>query len=195
MTGKGEAISAHKQSTTFLKSQTMDYINGWHVLYVKSRWERRVYESLKEIGLESFLPQMQTIKQWSDRKKTVLQPLFPSYVFTHLKSLKEFHKALSINGVCCYVRFGNKYARVTEKEIEKMKFLASSKNLEVMDSEKTFPKVGETKKIATGPLSNFECKVLKVNNQSKVIVRIDSLKQNFIVTVPANYLCEVAEVV
>ncbi|WP_075340291.1 UpxY family transcription antiterminator [Tenacibaculum agarivorans] len=173
----------------------MNYANGWHVIYVKSRWERRVYESLKEIDLESFLPQLQTIKQWSDRKKIVLQPLFPSYVFTYLKSLREFHKVLSIKGVCHYVRFGNKYAQVTDKEIEKMKFLVSDQNLKVTASEENFLKVGEMKKIITGPLHDFECKVLKVNNDNKIIVRIDSLKQNFTATVPSNYLCEVTEIV
>ena len=29
---------------------------GWHVLYVKSRWEKKVHESLLEILLEPFLP-------------------------------------------------------------------------------------------------------------------------------------------
>ncbi len=191
MTENGEAVSI-TQLTNHLLNLTMNYTNGWHVLYVKSRWEKRVYESLLEIDVESFLPQFKTIKQWSDRKKTVIQPLFPSYVFTYLRSLKEFNKVLTINGVCCYVRFGNRYARVTEEEIEKMKFLVRDERISVTVSEKKRPKVGETKMITSGVLNNFECEVLKINNQNKVIVRIDSLKQNFIATVPADYLCEAA---
>ena len=32
----------------------MTFINGWYALYVKSRWEKKVYESLKEICLDTF---------------------------------------------------------------------------------------------------------------------------------------------
>lgn len=47
----------------------MNYASGWHVMYVKSRWEKRVDESLKESSLESFVPLTRTLRQWSDRKK------------------------------------------------------------------------------------------------------------------------------
>ncbi|MEM6684288.1 MAG: transcription termination/antitermination NusG family protein, partial [Bacteroidota bacterium] len=86
---------------------------GWYVLYVRSRCEKKVYESLKEISLESYLPQVKTIQQWSDRKKVVHKPLFPSYIFVNINSSLEFHKALSVNGACSYIRFGKEYANVT----------------------------------------------------------------------------------
>lgn len=76
----------------------MKFTNGWYALYVKSRCEKKVHKSLKDISLESFLPQVIKIRQWSDRKKTILKPLFPSYVFVNINSSLEFHKALSVNG-------------------------------------------------------------------------------------------------
>lgn len=173
----------------------MNYANGWHVLYVKSRWERRIYEYLKEINLEPFLPQLNIMKKWSDRKKIVSQPLFPSYVFVNINSSKQFHQALSVEGVCCYIRFGKEYARVTEKEIEKMKFLVEDKNLQGVTIEKGLPKVGDLKKIIFGPLNDLECEILKVNNTNKIIVRIESLQQNFTATLPADYLCDISQVV
>ena len=33
---------------------------GWHVLYVKSRYEKKVYKFLKEESLEPFLPLVKT---------------------------------------------------------------------------------------------------------------------------------------
>ncbi len=171
----------------------MNYSNGWHVLYVKSRWEKRVYESLKENELESFLPQLHVLKQWSDRKKLILKPLIPSYVFVYLNSLKEFHKALSINGACSYISFGRNYAHVTEKEIGALKCLVNDENIKVLDIDQNIPKKGQIKKIVSGPLTNLDCEILKVNNENKIIVRIDSLQQNFIATVPANYLYEIPE--
>ena len=162
----------------------MGFNIGWHVLYVKSRWEKKVYESLKEISLEVFLPQTKVIRQWSDRKKTILKPLFPSYVFVSINSSLEFHKALSVSGACAYISFGNEYARVPEKEIIQIKLLIGDKDITDIEMNTQPPKVGEIKMITYGPLSGLECEVLKVGNVNKIIVRIDSLRQNIEATIP-----------
>ncbi|MGG8495330.1 UpxY family transcription antiterminator [Tenacibaculum sp. TC6] len=173
----------------------MNYTNGWHVIYVKSRWEKRVYESLKEISLEPFLPLTKTLRQWSDRKKVIFKPLIPSYVFVNLNSPKEFHKALSVDGACSFIRFGKEYAKVTDKEINNMKFLVEDQNIIDLETNYQIPKVGEVRKINYGSLQGLECEVLKVNNTNKIVVRIDSLQQNIIATVPANYIADVVELV
>ncbi len=172
----------------------MNYTSGWHVIYVKSRWEKKVYESLKEICLDTFFPQIKTLKQWSDRKKVILKPLLPSYLFVNLNSPTEFHKALSVNGVCSYIRFGKEYARVTENEIEKMKLLVSDQNITGIEVNTELPKIGEVRKITTGPLSGLECEILKINSTNKIIVRIDSLRQNFIATLPISYMNQLENV-
>ncbi|WP_075342978.1 UpxY family transcription antiterminator [Tenacibaculum agarivorans] len=168
-----------------------NYANGWHVLYVRSRWEKRVFQSLIEIGLEAFLPQITKIQQWSDRKKKVTQPLLPSYVFVYLNSPTELYRALSVSGACKYICFGKDYARVTETEIERLKFMINDENISDIESSSRVPKIGEIKRIMKGPLCDFECEVLRVNNLNKVVVRLDSLQQNFIATVPTDYFCEV----
>jgi transcriptional antiterminator RfaH len=166
----------------------MTFNIGWHVLYVKSRWEKKVHVSLQEISLESFLPQVKTVQQWSDRKKTIIKPLFPSYVFVNINSSLEFHKALSVNGACAYVRFGKEYARVTEKEVNQIKLLFGAKEVADVVMDTQLPKVGEIKKIVYGPLSGLECEIFKVGSINKVIVRINSLKQNITATLSPDYL-------
>lgn len=166
----------------------MNFTIGWYVLHVKSRWEKKVYESLKDISLEPFLPQIKTIRQWSDRKKTVLKPLFPSYVFVNINSSLEFHKALSVNGACAYIQFGKEYAMVTEKEINQIKLLIGDENISEFETPTVLPKIGEVKKIAYGPLSGLECEVLKTGNVNKIIVRIHSLQQNLIASFNSKYL-------
>jgi transcription antitermination factor NusG len=160
---------------------------GWHVLYVNSRSEKKVHKSLQEVSLESFLPLVETIRQWKDRKKTILNPLFPSYVFVNINSSLEFHKALSVNGACAYIRFGNEYARVTEKEINQIKLLIGDKSISDIEMNTQLSKVGEIKKIAYGPLSGLECEILKVGKVNKVIVQIDSLNLNITATLPLHY--------
>ena len=58
---------------------------NWYVLYTKSRNEKLVAERLKEIGIETYCPVLKKVKQWSDRKKVVEEPLFKSYVFVRLE--------------------------------------------------------------------------------------------------------------
>ena len=166
----------------------MNFTNGWYVLYVRSRWENKVHQNLCEISLESFLPQVKVVKQWSDRKKTVLQSLFPSYVFVYINSSLEFHQALSVNGACAYIRFGKEYARVPDKEIKQIKILTGENDIIDFEITPQLPKIGEIKKIIYGPLSGLNCEIIRADNKNKIIVRIDSLRQNITVTTPSYYL-------
>ena len=50
----------------------------WFAIYVKSRNEKKVFKTLDDIGIESFLPLITRMKQWSDRRKKVEEPLFRS---------------------------------------------------------------------------------------------------------------------
>ncbi|WP_103071079.1 UpxY family transcription antiterminator [Aquimarina sediminis] len=167
---------------------------GWYVLYVRSRHEKKVEKLLEENELESFLPMIETIRKWSDRKKIILKPLFPSYVFVKVKSAKDFNKALSIEGACAYIRFGREYARVKEEEILKIKLFTQSDEISDIETSHQTLKIGEIKKINYGSLSGLECEVLKVNNANKIIVRIDSLQQNIIAILPSHHMVDVYEI-
>ena len=56
----------------------------WRVLYVRPRWEKKVEDQLTERNIENFLPLREEIRQWTDRKKRVIVPLFPGYLFVHV---------------------------------------------------------------------------------------------------------------
>jgi len=53
----------------------------WFVFYTKSRQEKKVNELLLKRGFEPFLPMQAIVRQWSDRKKKVVVPLFNSDIF------------------------------------------------------------------------------------------------------------------
>jgi len=157
---------------------------SWHVVYVKSRFERKVHESVSEMAIESYLPMVKTVSRWSDRRKVIEKPLFPSYVFVNIKSSLEFYKVLSVNGACAYIRIGSEYATIREKEINQIKLLIGDKNITDIETNVQLPQVGETKKITYGPLNGLDCEVIKADNHNKIIVRINSLRQNILATVP-----------
>ena len=59
----------------------------WYALYTKSRNEKKAHSALVSSGIDSFLPLIKNLKQWSDRKKWVEEPLFRSYLFVQYFSL------------------------------------------------------------------------------------------------------------
>jgi len=168
---------------------------GWYVLRVKSLHERKIYELLSESSIEAFLPLVKTVRNWSDRKKIILKPLFPSYIFVNIQRSLDFFKALDMYGAFSYIHFGNEYAKVPNSEIEKIKFLVGAKEIKGVKLDTQPLKVGDMKKISSGPLNGLECEILKVNNIKKVVVRVTSLRQNITATLPSYYLDDVKELI
>ncbi|MEP0264563.1 UpxY family transcription antiterminator [Dokdonia sp.] len=162
--------------------------SGWHVLYVKHQHEKKVNTLLRESELDSFLPLVSKINQWRDRKKRVQLPLFPSYVFLKLKSKKDLYNALRIRSVFMCLRFGKDYAVVTDEEILKIKQILSLESLSEIHVAPIESQVGDKVRINYGPLKGLKCEIFKINNKNRLVVRIDSLKQNIIATIPLNFI-------
>lgn len=163
-------------------------VSHWHVLYVKHRHEKKVAQILQGKNIEVFLPLIKTIRIWSDRKKKIYSPLFMRYLFVKLITKKDFHYALSTEGVINYVKFGSTYARVRAKEISQIKQLLNMEDASEIKVENNLPSKGQKMKISYGMLHGLDCEVIQVNNKSKVVVRIKSFQYNITALVPSLYL-------
>ena len=76
----------------------------WHVIYTKSKWEKKVDELLMQSGFESWCPVKMEERRWTDRKKIIYTPLFRSYVFVKA-SKEDYTKILSTIGVVNFLYF------------------------------------------------------------------------------------------
>jgi transcription antitermination factor NusG len=54
------------------------------VVYTRPRWEKKVGALLDKEAIENFCPVNKVIRQWSDRRKTIYEPLFSSMVFVRI---------------------------------------------------------------------------------------------------------------
>ena len=88
----------------------------WHAIYVKSRAEKKVLMQLEDMGITAYLPMITQVKQWSDRRKKVQEPLFRSYVFVYSNE-KEYIPILNVFGVVRFVTFEHKAVVVPENQI------------------------------------------------------------------------------
>ena len=89
----------------------------WHVVYTRSRTEKKVCDELTINNIECFLPLQKKLRQWKDRKKWVEMPLMSGYCFVHV-SRKEYDKVLQTNNVVCYITFEGKAAAIPDKQID-----------------------------------------------------------------------------
>ena len=91
-------------------------VRHWHALYVRSRAEKKVLQQLEDMGVKAYLPLVTKMKQWSDRRKKIEEPLFKSYVFV-FSNAKEYIPILNVYGVLKFVSFEKQPVVVPENQI------------------------------------------------------------------------------
>ena len=144
---------------------------NWFAVYTKPRWEKKVAKILTTKGIENYCPLNKVQRQWSDRKKIILEPLFKGYVFVQIEESKKWD-IKSIDGILNYVYWLGKPAILKEKEIETIKkFLNEFDNIEVVEN-----KLEKNNKVEIkhGILMDYKGVVLEIKG-NKALVRIDSM--------------------
>ena len=143
----------------------------WHAVYTKPRWEKKVALLMEEQGIEHYCPLNKVIKQWSDRKKTVMEPLFKSYIFVRVPEKSKWD-LMKIPGVLNYVYYMGKPARIKHSEIEQIRrFLFEFKSVEVVEN--SMP-VNSHVRVKQGLMMDYHGILLEVGGK-KASVRIDSM--------------------
>ncbi|MEJ0081034.1 MAG: UpxY family transcription antiterminator [Puia sp.] len=140
----------------------------WYAIYTKPRWEKKVHALLTEKKIESYCPLNKVRKKWSDRMKTVEEPLFKSYVFTRVNE-EEQTKVRLTSGVMNFVYWQGKPAIIPAREIETIrKFLNEYDNVQ---AEAIVLKEDERVTIRQGLFMDHEAKIIKIEgNRVKVVI-------------------------
>jgi transcription antitermination factor NusG len=139
-----------------------------------------------EMDIDSILPTRRTLRVWHDRKKIVDEPLFPSYVFVYLDSVQRYYDGMDTEGALYLVKSGKEPARVNESVINNIR-LVTEQNSEIEVSANPFLP-GQRMVIGSGALTGLTCEVISINNRKRLLVRVDLLKRNLLLTMPAEAL-------
>ena len=142
----------------------------WFVLYTRPNQEIKVAEQLKEMKISCFCPTVTVIKQYSDRKKKVIKPLLPSYVFVFIEEGSR-NDVFSVFGIVRYMFWLGKPATVRENEIELMKQHLNGLYQSVSLTKFTR---GQLYKISEGVFSGRIGKVIEAQ-KNKVKLELESL--------------------
>ncbi len=90
----------------------------WYLVRSKPRQEKVADWNLQRLGVNSFCPQLRQTKQIRGKRQTVLDPLFPGYLFARFDFQTEYRKVAYAHGVANVVMFGGVPAKVDEKIID-----------------------------------------------------------------------------
>ena len=157
----------------------------WHAVHVRSRHEFQVFERLKLKGIETFLPTVERLRRWKDRKKFIAFPLFPGYLFVHItKRAEEKLSVLKISGVVrllCSVP--GEPDPIPDEQIISLKTLVENK--EELDP---YPYLdeGERVRIKRGPLTGVEGIFVEKLDKHILVLSVDVLRQGVALTIDAS---------
>ncbi len=162
-----------------------DLEHFWYALYVRSRHEFRVHQLLTESRVEAFLPTVDRLRRWKDRKKMVSFPLFPGYLFVHLPQNKD--DMLTVLKTYGVVRFLSSRPgqpdRVPTIQIESLKTLVENKaQLEPYP----YLREGQLVRIMSGPLRGVEGILKEKRKYHILVLSVDILQQGASVKVDAS---------
>ena len=145
----------------------------WYALYTRSRAEKKLHHLLVEKGIESFLPLRKTLKQSSDRKKWVEEPLMRSYLLVHV-SEKEYFDVLNTPGAVRYVSFEGKAAEIPEAHVLALKNFIENKPEDItVEAGSLAP--GETMEVIRGPLKGIKGEIIEIRGSHRLLLRFDTL--------------------
>ena len=150
----------------------MSEINlNWYVVNTRPRWEKKIAQILDVKGIENYCPLNKVVKQWSDRKKIIFEPLFKGYVFVRVEEQRKWDLK-RIEGILNYVYWLGKPAKIKAEEINIIKkFLNEFSEIVV---EESGLQVNQKVRVRQGVLMNYEGILLELSG-SRALVKIESM--------------------
>ncbi|MCK4894165.1 MAG: UpxY family transcription antiterminator, partial [Calditrichia bacterium] len=132
------------------------------------------YDQLIEKGVDAFLPVVERVRQWKDRKKRVEMPLFNSYVFVRI-DLKDRYYSLQTHGVVRLVSFGGNPASIPDWQIEQLQQVI--KHPDTLELEH-YLREGDWVEVTVGPFKGVKGRLKELRGQTRLVINIDGIYQS-----------------
>ena len=160
----------------------IDSEQKWFALTAKHQHEPKIATLLGAKDFEVFQPTYTEVRRWKDRKKPIVLPLFPGYVF-FCGGLQRRSEILSIPGVFSIVCFGGTAAEISGDEIDGIRRVCLNR----MDVQPhPFLAVGDRVRVMEGPLSGVTGILQKQKDACRLILSIELLGRSAAVEIDAN---------
>jgi len=162
---------------------------SWYALYIRSKNEFKAADQLNEIGVEYYLPVITKVKQWSDRKKKITEPVLRGYIFIYGNE-KERLQSLEQEAIVRCVFDQGRPAVIPSWQIENLQKMLSQKS-DFFIHDGIVP--GVKVKIKDGPFTDIVGVVQETDNGNTIAVSIDLLNRSVIAHLPKESIFEIVK--
>jgi transcription antitermination factor NusG len=153
----------------------------WYALHTRARHERTVEHRLQECGMETYLPTVQEVHRWSDRKKRVETPLFSCYLFLRCAlTPRDRNQVYRIGSVLGFVGGGAAGMAIPDEQIESVRTLLSQT---APWRSHPFVKAGQRVRIRGGALDGVEGIFMSENGDHSLVVSVEVIQRSLAVRI------------
>jgi transcription antitermination factor NusG len=156
----------------------------WWVAHTKARAEKALAWDLHRLGIGYFLPMIERVKVSGGRKRHVLLPLFPSYIFM-CGSGDDRYAAMTTNRIAQVLDIPDQAGFVRE-------LTAIERALQADALLDPYPQVARGKRcrISAGPFAGVEGIVVRTCGKARFVIQVDFIGQGAAMEVDADLLEE-----
>lgn len=167
----------------------MNENKNWFALYTKPRHEFKAEEQISKSGIISYLPTIQKVKQWSDRKKKISEPVLRGYIFIYATEIQRLDALEFDSVVRCLCEHGRP-AVIPEWQIENLRKMLEYRS-EYFVQEGLVS--GTRVEIKEGPFTGVIGVVQSSREGKTLAVSIDLLNRSVIAYLPKESVIRVIE--
>jgi len=175
------SVSQNCQTDSAVAPWTAQENTRWYALHTHARHERVVEHRLREQGMETFVPVVQEVHRWSDRKKRVEVPLFSCYVFVRC-TLSDRDRTMvhRVDSVLGFVGVRGAGVPIPNEQIDSIRTV-----LEQAAPWRSHPflKVGQRVRVRGGALDGVEGVFLSENGDHSLVISVDAIQRSMAVRI------------
>lgn len=165
----------------------MEVKKSWFALYTKPRSEFKAAEQLNAVNIHYYLPVVTKLKQWSDRKKKIDEPLIKSYIFIYASEAERLRSLEQFSIVRCLYERGRP-APIPDWQIENLKKMLEEK-ADVFVSDGLIK--GAKIKIIDGPFKDVTGILVEDYKGKSLAVSLDLLNRTVIAHLTSESVIEI----
>jgi transcriptional antiterminator RfaH len=145
----------------------------WYAVSTKPHQEKQAELHIKQCGIECFLPLLKESKIIRRARKTVIEPLFPGYLFARFDLDRHYRAVSYATGVRKIVEFGSGPVELDTTMIDAIKERVSDGYVTLMPVR---PVHGQIVHIKGGPLAGLEAVFMReMTDQNRVLLLLNTL--------------------
>lgn len=153
----------------------------WFAVRTRSRHEKLVARQLENQGIESFLPVITQVRNWSDRRKKVETPLFSGYTFLRMiHSSDERVRVLKTQGVVNFVGVHGTGIPIPDHQIDDIRTLVASR---MSYQERPYLRLGQRVRVRGGALDGVQGILVAENGDQSLVISVEPIQRSLCVRV------------